>query len=82
MNVIPYNTTDYKNNSNWTLGENKPKQTQFQASTPKQWQGKRGARNMFQYSGTGNDVENNQTAKVAFPNIFRNISIFSEFFLT
>ena len=30
MNVIPYNTTDYENESNWTLGENKPKQTQFQ----------------------------------------------------
>ncbi len=24
MNVYPYNTTDYKNKSNWTLGENKP----------------------------------------------------------
>ena len=28
MNVNPYNTTDYENKSNWTLGENKPKQTQ------------------------------------------------------
>ncbi len=25
MNVNPYNTTDYKNKSNWTLGESKPK---------------------------------------------------------
>ena len=24
MNVNPYNTTDYENISNWTLGENKP----------------------------------------------------------
>jgi len=24
MNVNPYNTTDYKNIANWTLGENKP----------------------------------------------------------
>ncbi len=24
MNVNPYNTTDYKNKSNWTLGKNKP----------------------------------------------------------
>ncbi len=24
MNVYPYNTTDYENKSNWTLGENKP----------------------------------------------------------
>ena len=24
MNVNPYNTTVYKNKSNWTLGENKP----------------------------------------------------------
>jgi len=29
MNINPYNTTDYENKSNWTLGENKPKQTQF-----------------------------------------------------
>ncbi|MFZ2145902.1 MAG: hypothetical protein WAV28_01680 [Sedimentisphaerales bacterium] len=29
MNVNPYNTTDYENKSNWTLGENKPNQTQF-----------------------------------------------------
>ena len=24
MNVIPYNTTDYENIANWTLGQNKP----------------------------------------------------------
>ena len=24
MNVTPYNTMDYENKSNWTLGENKP----------------------------------------------------------
>ncbi len=24
MNVNPYNTTDYENKANWTLGENKP----------------------------------------------------------
>jgi len=24
MNVNPYNTTDYENIANWTLGENKP----------------------------------------------------------
>ena len=24
MNVNPYNTTEYENISNWTLGENKP----------------------------------------------------------
>jgi len=29
MNVKSYNTTDYENKSNWTLGENKPNQTQF-----------------------------------------------------
>ena len=29
MNVKPYNTTDYENIANWTLGENKPKQSQF-----------------------------------------------------
>ena len=28
MNVNPYNTTDYENKSDWTLGENKPNQTQ------------------------------------------------------
>ena len=27
MNVTPYNTTDYGNISNWTLGENKPNQS-------------------------------------------------------
>ena len=35
MNVTPYNTTDYENKSNWTLGENKPKQTQFQIGRQK-----------------------------------------------
>ncbi len=50
INVNPYNTSDYENKSNWTLGENKPNtnpikpntkpiQTQFPpqkpASTPK-----------------------------------------------
>jgi hypothetical protein len=30
MNVNSILTKDYENNSNWTLGENKPKQTQFQ----------------------------------------------------
>jgi len=29
MNVKPYNTTYYENIANWTLGENKPNQTQF-----------------------------------------------------
>jgi hypothetical protein len=29
MNVNPYNTTDYENISDWTLGENKPNQSQF-----------------------------------------------------
>ena len=33
MNVNPYNTTVYENNSNWTLGKNKPKQSQFPKST-------------------------------------------------
>jgi hypothetical protein len=35
MNVNPYNTTVYENKSNWTLGENKPKQTQFQIGRQK-----------------------------------------------
>ena len=29
MNANPYNTTAYENKSNWTLGENKPNQSQF-----------------------------------------------------
>jgi len=29
MNVNLYITTDYENKSNWTLGENKPNQSQF-----------------------------------------------------
>jgi len=31
INVNPYNTTDYENKSNWTLGKNKPNQTQLSA---------------------------------------------------
>jgi len=33
MNLNPYNKTDYENKHNWTLGENKPKQTQFKPKT-------------------------------------------------
>jgi len=29
MNVTSFYTKDYENKSNWTLGENKPKQTQL-----------------------------------------------------
>jgi len=32
MNVNTYNTSDYENKSDWTLGENKPKQSQFPKS--------------------------------------------------
>ncbi len=32
MNVNPYNTTVYENKSNWTLGKNKPNQSQFPKS--------------------------------------------------
>ena len=48
MNVTSFITKDYENKSNWTLGENKPNQTQpvvslsnlFQRhiSSPKEWQ--------------------------------------------
>jgi len=40
MNVSNFLEMAYKNKSNWTLGENKPKQTQFQRpiSAPKEWQ--------------------------------------------
>jgi pullulanase/glycogen debranching enzyme len=34
MNVNTYNTTDYENKFNWTLGENKPNQSQFQTGRP------------------------------------------------
>jgi hypothetical protein len=30
MNIYPYITKDYENKHNWTLGQNKPNQTQFQ----------------------------------------------------
>ena len=30
MNVIIFSTKAYENKSNWTLGQNKPNQTQFQ----------------------------------------------------
>jgi len=42
MNVKPYNTTDYENVANWTLGENKPKQSQsnpIQTQFPKNQNG-------------------------------------------
>ncbi len=32
MNVNKVSTKEYENNSNWTLGKNKPKQTQFPKS--------------------------------------------------
>jgi len=39
MNVNPYNTTDYENIANWTLGENKPNSNPIKAKTkPKQTQ--------------------------------------------
>jgi len=36
MNVNIFSTRAYGNKSNWTLGQNKPNQTQFQNTTPKQ----------------------------------------------
>ena len=33
MNVNIYNTTDYENKSNWTLGENKPNSNPIQTQT-------------------------------------------------
>ena len=35
MNVNPYNTTDYENKSNWTLGENKPNSKPIKANFQK-----------------------------------------------
>ncbi len=35
MNVIPYNTTDYENKSNWTLGQNKPNSNPIKANFQK-----------------------------------------------
>ncbi len=32
MNVTPYNTTDYENKSNWTLGQNKPNSNPIKAN--------------------------------------------------
>ena len=41
MNVSFFYTKDYENKHNWTLGENKPKQTQYKAnSNPIQTQSK------------------------------------------
>ena len=34
MNVYPYNTTDYENKSNWTIGENKPNSNPNKANLP------------------------------------------------
>ena len=36
MNVNIYYTEVYENKSNWTLGENEPKQTQFQIGRQKE----------------------------------------------
>jgi len=33
MNVKPYNTTDYENIANWTLGENKPNTNPIQTQS-------------------------------------------------
>ncbi len=33
MNVTTFIAKEYENKSNWTLGENKPNQTQFKANT-------------------------------------------------
>ena len=35
MNVNPYNTTDYENKSNWTLGQNKPNSKPIKANCRK-----------------------------------------------
>ncbi len=35
MNVNPYNTRDYENKSNWTLGENKPNSNPIKANLQK-----------------------------------------------
>ncbi len=34
MNVNPYNTTNYENKSNWTLGENKPNSKPIKPNLP------------------------------------------------
>jgi hypothetical protein len=33
MNVYPYNTTDYENKHNWTLGQNKPNSKPIQSQS-------------------------------------------------
>jgi len=35
MNVNPYNTTDYENKSNWTIGQNKPNSNPIKPNLPK-----------------------------------------------
>jgi len=35
MNVCLYNTTDYENKTNWTLGENKPNSNPIKANLKK-----------------------------------------------
>jgi len=35
MNVNTYNTTDYENKRNWTLGQNKPNSNPIQTQSPK-----------------------------------------------
>jgi len=35
MNVNPYNTTDYENKSNWTIGQNKPNSNPIKPNSQK-----------------------------------------------
>ncbi len=35
MNIIPYNTTDYENKRNWTIGQNKPNSNPIKANLRK-----------------------------------------------
>jgi len=44
MNVKSYNTTDYENKSNWTLGENKPNSNPIKPNLP---EGKIDAKSVF-----------------------------------
>jgi len=58
MNVSIFSKMTYENKSNWTLGENKPNQTQFQkhANLSKEREDKKGFRNFFLVSSAGRDI--------------------------
>ncbi len=57
MNLKFCKQMDYENKRDWTIGQNKPNQTQFQMPTnPSKERKKKGIRNFFWVSSAGMDI--------------------------